>query len=163
MFMFYLAAWLWPSFLWDLDRICLSLGLLQSYPLSPVGRQSAPGTPWAGHWSSRASHGIFQPACSLCPAQLCTKSKGDKWDTRVKWCKFCCDIIQCKCSIRSKSKTFTCIQDSELTSTQLLVRYEQKIMNNSHSVHLSLSSIAFMSSLFLCCVFFCTFAALYCR
>lgn len=88
----YLAARLWPSFLWDLDGFCLSLGLLQSYPLCPVGRQSAPGSPWTGHWPPWtchwppwashwppwASHGIFQPASSLCPTQLQSQRK---WDT----------------------------------------------------------------------------------
>lgn len=80
----YLATRLGPSFLWDLDRLCLSLGLLQSYALSPVGRQPAPGSPGACCWPSWTRHGIFQPASSLRPAQLLqTKSKGDKESSGV--------------------------------------------------------------------------------
>lgn len=87
----YLAARLGPSFLWDLDRFCLSLGLLQSYPLCPVGRQSASGSPWACHWPSWASHGFFQPASSLCPAQLQKRAK-DTESSRAN--SSCCETLQ---------------------------------------------------------------------
>lgn len=69
----YLAARLGPSFLWDFDGF---FGLsLQSDPLGPVSRQAAPGSPGARHWPSWARHGIFQPACSLRPAQLKNKRR----------------------------------------------------------------------------------------
>ncbi|KAF3839366.1 hypothetical protein F7725_018083 [Dissostichus mawsoni] len=72
----YLAARLGPSFLWDFDGFFgLSLGLLQSDPLGPVSRQAAPGSPGARHWPSWTGHGIFQPACSLRPAQLKSKRR----------------------------------------------------------------------------------------
>lgn len=95
-----LAARLGPSFLWDLDRFCLILGLLKSYPLRPVGRQSAPGAPWACHWPSWASHGILQPASPLCPAQLERKSKRRH---RVKRGRLfsCCDTCEIFCEIFS--------------------------------------------------------------